>query len=272
MGKPKRIDAFLKKKGDDSNSKMSSSTSNPQASVPVQRPSKMLRIESQIESIDISTIQHDPGLRPQISEYPVNQQDEIRRAYLKDGPHRFIPSISSGYPFLGTGKNRQRFQSSWYKMFNWLEYFPTKDAAYCLPCILFGKRPMRQPRVKHLLLKDFVIGKKVNNGIKCAFLVHMGNDPCSPHNNVVKCCDTLKNQSQHIERVIDKQISKQKLNNQLRLKPSIDYIRYLTSQGCTLRGYDEGPDSKNCGNFLELIELVSMYNEKVAKVVLENAP
>jgi hypothetical protein len=51
----------------------------------------------------------------------------------------------------------------------------------------------------HLLLKDFVIGKKVNDGIKCAFLVHMGNDPCSPHNNAVKCCDTLKNQSQHIE-------------------------------------------------------------------------
>jgi hypothetical protein len=73
MGKPKRIDAFFKKKDADSNSKMSSSTSNPQASALVQRPSKMLRIESQIESVDISAIQHDPGLRPQISEYPVNQ-------------------------------------------------------------------------------------------------------------------------------------------------------------------------------------------------------
>jgi len=58
----------------------------------------------------------------------------------------------------------------------------------------------------HLLLKDFVIGKKVNDGI---------NDPCSPHNNAVKCCDTLKNQSQHIENVIDKQTSEQKLNNRL---------------------------------------------------------
>jgi hypothetical protein len=28
---------------------------------------------------------------------------------------------------------------------------------------------------------------------------------------------------------------------------------------------------KNCGNFLKLIELVSMYNEKIAKVILENA-
>jgi len=141
MDKPKEIDAYFKKKYADFNSKMSSSTSNHQASAPDQCPSKMLRIESQIKSVDISTIQYDPRLRLQISEYPINKQDDIRCAYLKDGPYRFIPSNSSGYPFSGTEKNRQRFQSSWYKMFNWLEYSPTKDAAYCLPCYLFGKKP-----------------------------------------------------------------------------------------------------------------------------------
>jgi hypothetical protein len=72
--------------------------------------------------------------------------------------------------------------------------------------------------------------------------------------------------------VIDKQTSEQKLNNRLRLKTLVDCICYLTSQECTLRGHDEGPNSKNHVNFLELIEIVSMYNEKVAKVVLENAP
>jgi hypothetical protein len=66
MGKSKRIDAYFKKKDVDSNYKMSSSTSNPQASAPEQRPSKMLRIKSQIESVDSSTIEHDPGLRRQI--------------------------------------------------------------------------------------------------------------------------------------------------------------------------------------------------------------
>jgi hypothetical protein len=35
-------------------------------------------IESQIvESLDISSLQCDIGLRPQICEYPVNQRDEI---------------------------------------------------------------------------------------------------------------------------------------------------------------------------------------------------
>jgi hypothetical protein len=51
MGKPKRIDALFKKKDADSNSKMSSSTSNHQASTPEQRASKMLKNESQRRSI-----------------------------------------------------------------------------------------------------------------------------------------------------------------------------------------------------------------------------
>jgi hypothetical protein len=256
MGKPKTIDAFFKKKNADSNSKMSSSTSNPQTLAPV------------VESFDISTLQRDPGLRPQIWEYPINQRDEIRCAYLKLGPHRFIPSSSSGYPVSGIEKNRRRFQSSWYKMFDWLEYSEVKDAAYCLPCFLFAKKPTGRFGGSAFTIDGFRNWKKVNDGTHCSFLVHMGNGPCSPHNNAVKCCDNLKNQSQHIDKVIDKQTSEEKLNNRLRLKASIESIRYLAYQGCAFRGHDEGPDSKNRGNFLELIKVVSYFNEDVAKVVL----
>jgi hypothetical protein len=100
---------------------MSSSTSNHQTSAPEQVASKMPRIESQkVELVNISTLQHDTVLHPQKWEYPVNQEDEIRHAYLKDGPYRVIPPNSFGYPFLGKEKNHRRFQSSWYKMFHWL--------------------------------------------------------------------------------------------------------------------------------------------------------
>jgi hypothetical protein len=46
----------------------------------------------------------------------------------------------------------------------------------------------------------------------------------------------------------------------------------FNTQGCAFRGHDEGSHSKNRDNFLELIKLVSAYNEDVAEVVLENAP
>ena len=38
------------------------------------------------------------------------------------------------------------------------------------------------------------------------------------------------------------------------------------------RGHDESLYSKNRGNFIELIKFTSTFNDKVASVVLENAP
>ena len=72
--------------------------------------------------------------------------------------------------------------------------------------------------------------------------------------------------------MIDKQTSEEKLNNRLRLKTSIESIQYLAYQVCAYRGHDEGPNSKNRGNFLKLIKILSNFNKDVTKVVLENAP
>ena len=69
------IDSFFKRK-DSQNSKVSGSTSiepsnsNVEASIPEYRPSKAPRIES--EAIDIYSLERVPGLRQQISDYPIN--------------------------------------------------------------------------------------------------------------------------------------------------------------------------------------------------------
>jgi hypothetical protein len=80
-------------------------------------------------------------------------------------------------------------------MFPWLEYSPTKDVAYCLPCYLFCEKPTRRFGANAFTIEGFRNWKKVNDDMNCAFLVHMGNWPCSPHNNTVKYCDTMKNQT-----------------------------------------------------------------------------
>ena len=64
-----------------------------------EHPSKCSRI--QFEEID-----HDPGSRKQICEFSINKQDEIRRAYLKEGPHQ--PKIID-YPY-NDDTHRRRFQ------------------------------------------------------------------------------------------------------------------------------------------------------------------
>ena len=83
MNKRKTINAFLKKK-DVSNSKFRTLVAieiNVDTSMPDKHPSKCSRIQS--EEID-----RDPGSRKQICEFPINKQDKIRQAYLKEGPYQ----------------------------------------------------------------------------------------------------------------------------------------------------------------------------------------
>ena len=58
----------------------------------------------------------------------------------------------------------------------------------------------------------------------------------------------------------------------MQLKTSVECARWLAFQACAFRGHDESLDSKNRGNFIELIKFTSIFNDKVASVVLENAP
>jgi hypothetical protein len=44
------------------------------------------------------------------------------------------------------------------------------------------------------------------------------------------------------------------------------------NQGLTFRGHDESEDSRNRGNFLELLKWLASNNEEVNKYVLHNAP
>ncbi|KAA3469632.1 General transcription factor 2-related zinc finger protein [Gossypium australe] len=46
----------------------------------------------------------------------------------------------------------------------------------------------------------------------------------------------------------------------------------FTVKGCAFRGHDETSNSRNRGYFLELITLLASYNDKVSKVILDNAP
>ena len=88
----------------------------------------------------------------------------------------------------------------------------------------------------------------------------------------MKYCDDLLNESMHMDKVMNAQSFEQILNNQLRVKTSIGTVRWLTFQGCPFRGHDETLQSKNRGNFLEMIRILASYSDKVEQVVLENAP
>jgi uncharacterized protein (UPF0305 family) len=57
------------------------------------------------------------------------------------------------------------------------------------------------------------------------------------------------------------------LQNLLQLKALIDVVRLLTLQGVAFKCRDENYTLVNRGNFLEILDVVVSYNEKVVEVI-----
>ena len=78
---------------------------------------------------------------------------------------------------------------------DWLEYSPSMDAIYCLPCYLFSKKPISHPGSDAFISTGFNNWKNVKDGMNCPLIRHVGKEPNSPHKIAVKCCEDLKNYS-----------------------------------------------------------------------------
>ncbi|CAN6690921.1 unnamed protein product [Malus baccata var. baccata] len=82
----------------------------------------------------------------------------------------------------------------------------------------------------------------------------------------------LMTQKQHIETFVIKQTDEARVNYHTLLSGALDCIRWLLRQGMAFRGHDESLKSSNRGNYIELMQFLADHNEKVRKVVFENAP
>lgn len=77
------------------------------------------------------------------------------------------------------------------------------------------------------------------------------------------------NQKQHIKVAISKQPDLMKIEYRIHLTSIIDCIWYLLKEWWASRKHDESVNSKNQGNFLELVHLVSKH-DKEFDVILKN--
>ncbi|XP_057760180.1 uncharacterized protein LOC130980528 [Arachis stenosperma] len=220
--------------------------------------------------MEVCHLVRDLEIQPMIWKFHPSKRDEIHRAYLKAGPNQ---SILDNYPFMSDTSHRRRFQASWFELYpSWLEYSIEDDAVYYLPCYLFAMESSINTYSNAFIENDFRNWKKVNSRKDCPLLNHIGKGPNSFHHRATKSCDDLMKKSQHVDTLMKQQTSEKIENNQRRLGASIDYIRWLTSQGCAYRVHDESSSSDNRGHFIELLKFLSSYNSSVQKLILENAP
>ncbi|KAI5013687.1 hypothetical protein ZWY2020_040573 [Hordeum vulgare] len=111
----------------------------------VDMPPPEQNIEASVEVIEQQRIgstpfERDPGKCKQIWELPLEKQNEARQFYICDG--RYMPYMRE-YPYNDDPtKHRRRFQYSWFKDFQWLEFSPYTKRAYCFHCFLFSRKPI----------------------------------------------------------------------------------------------------------------------------------
>ena len=122
-----------------------------------------LRINRVNDGSGVLVVERDPGLRCQLWDLPVNDQEKARKAYVKCGAYHFKKEI---YPPTGPESHPRRFQYHWFKAFPWLEYSPTENAVFCFPCFLFSKKPLGKVGSDVFTVKGFKNWRKVNNGKK----------------------------------------------------------------------------------------------------------
>lgn len=162
-----------------------------------------------------------------------------------------------------------RAQSSWFKTFPWLEYSPTTNRVYCLACYLFP------PNTPSAFVRDGFQNFKKVGGTTCALRRHQGDNAQSSHNHAAGRMVDLMNPDANIMTGPYGLIRQGELEvaaNRMRLIGSIDSIRFIMNQGLACRGNNENPDSKNRGNFLELLKLLCKRDHELARVAMENAP
>ena len=216
-------------------------------------------------SINMSDLPTDPGLRTPISCYNPNDQDEIRRHYLLQGPCQ--PRLQKFPPTL-YGKVKRQFNTSWYETYSsWLEYSINKDSLFCLYCYLFKQNNGKQAGGDTFVRIGFRNWKKLSEGLT----QHVG-DHCGSHYECYKKCEDLMNQNQQIQHILMKKNNNDRVSYRVRLTASVDCVRFLLRQGLAFRGHDESQDSNNQGNFLELLAFLADHNKEVRDVALKNAP
>ncbi|XP_042415041.1 zinc finger MYM-type protein 1-like [Zingiber officinale] len=177
------------------------------------------------------------------------------------------PKLSK-YPPIAYSNQNRHFQYGWFAQFPWLEYSKAKNSAFCFPCYLFDKCSSKYVTFTREGFQDW---KRVKERKKCPFAQHEGNAN-SLHSFAMEKWNNLVDSSHRIDKVINKVTSQEILSNRLRLKTSIESMKWLVMQGCAFRGHDESIHSTNRRNFIELVKLQARVNEEIVSVVLENAP
>jgi hypothetical protein len=170
-----------------------------------------------------------------------------------------IQPILASYPLTGNRK----FSSHWFNAYKWLEYSKISDSVFCFYCRYFDVSSQNGHAAKF----PFVSGG-IKNWQKLG-------EKCKNHNlseSHINCEKAYKDWASEVD--IRDNIREDQKKNALKKREEISKNReilasiirgilFLARNGLALRGHRESKSSgvQMRGNFLELLDLISFYDE-----------
>ncbi|KAL4085328.1 hypothetical protein QTP88_027187 [Uroleucon formosanum] len=159
----------------------------------------------------------------------------------------------------------RKFRPEWYKIFTWLEYSLQTDKAFCFVFRLFYNLEGKNNAEDVFTLIGFSKWKK-------AVKVFEKHEKSNSHqsNNIKLNCLKEANKSGTVIEKVNQKYSEEVQENRLYLEALCESLIFCGRQSIALRGHNESTDSKNRGNFLELMKLRSKDNSLIKKFFMEH--
>ena len=183
------------------------------------------------------------------------------------------PGENFVFPSRVISKKKRKFVSSWLQQFPWLAYSKRFDGAFCVPCVLFGRKTgANASKLDKLMKSPFV-------DWSCAsrrFQDHTKNDI---HKASLLTMQTLtkvkENKIKPINQIHDKILDRTIAKNRDKLAPIVKTVLLCARHNIPLRGHRDDSDNyetDNCGNFQALLDFRVDSGDKVLEQHFETAP
>lgn len=169
---------------------------------------------------------------------------------------RDVPKIELSVKY-SNGTTRT-FQSQWYEEFKWMTASTTLNKLFCFPCMLFAtSKDSSWIKTGFDNLRSFKERARIHESSQSHvdssmdFTLFLKRKPITDLISEA----SLQERSAYNERVS---------HNRNILKRLIDVVCYLGKQGLAFRGNDESISSGNRGNYIELCNLISKFDNTLA--------
>lgn len=204
---------------------------------------------------DLNVLESEKSIPSQTDEQLHSPASSSQKVFITDlgtkesGPQR----PKTGFQKVFVDGQYRSFSPRFYDIYNWLEYSADLQMSFCYVCRNFAiKESLRH--MKKFVDSGFNRWKKLPESLK-------KHDMSEYHIQCLEAYRMYKISSHNVHEKISQHHSTQNQERREYLRKIIDTILVLVRQGLPLRGHREDPNSKNRGNFLEIVEHFAKYDQ-----------